>query len=72
MSERHLARLFRAHAGVTLLHYQRRLRVAQAERLLEGERMTVEHAAELAGFGSARDLRRAWRRHAAGTPSGRR
>jgi transcriptional regulator GlxA family with amidase domain len=33
--------------------------------------MTVEHAAELAGFGSARDLRRVWRRHADGTPSGR-
>jgi methylphosphotriester-DNA--protein-cysteine methyltransferase len=33
--------------------------------------VSVESAAELAGFGSARDLRRAWRRHAAGTPSGR-
>jgi transcriptional regulator GlxA family with amidase domain len=31
--------------------------------------MTVERAAELTGFGAARDLRRAWRRHAGGTPS---
>jgi transcriptional regulator GlxA family with amidase domain len=71
VSERHLARLFREHAGVSIGHYQRQLRVAQAERLLRDSRMTVEHAAELAGFGSARDLRRSWHRHAAGTPSGR-
>ena len=71
VSERHLARLFREHAGVSVGEYQRRLRVAQVQRLLQDERMTVEHAAELAGFGSARDMRRAWRRHAGGTPSGR-
>jgi transcriptional regulator GlxA family with amidase domain len=71
VSERHLARLFREHAGVSIGHYQRRLRVAHAQRLLRDGRMTVEHAAELAGFGSARDLRRVWRRHADGTPSGR-
>jgi transcriptional regulator GlxA family with amidase domain len=71
VSERHLARLFRAHAGVSIGHYQRRLRVAQAQRLLRDRRVTVERAAELAGFGSARDLRRAWRQHADGTPSGR-
>lgn len=71
VSERHLARLFRQHAGVTLGRYQQRLRVAQAQRLLRDARVTVERAAELAGFGSARDLRRAWRRHAEGTPSGR-
>jgi transcriptional regulator GlxA family with amidase domain len=71
VSERHLARLFREHAGVSIGHYQRRLRVAHAQRLLRDGRMTVEHAAELAGFASARDLRRVWRRHAAGTPSGR-
>jgi transcriptional regulator GlxA family with amidase domain len=71
VSERHLSRLFRAHAGVSIARYQRGLRVAHARRLLEDARMTVEHAAELAGFGSARDLRRAWRHHAVGTPSGR-
>jgi transcriptional regulator GlxA family with amidase domain len=71
VSERHLARLFREHAGVTLGEYQRRLQVAHAQRLLGDSRMTVERAAELAGFGSARDMRRAWRRHAGGTPSGR-
>ena len=71
VSERHLARLFREHAGVSIGEYQRGLRVAQAQRLLQDDRMTVERAAELAGFGSARDMRRAWRRHAGGTPSGR-
>jgi transcriptional regulator GlxA family with amidase domain len=45
--------------------------VAQAQRLLQDEQMTIERVAELAGFGSARDLRRAWRRHAGGTPSAR-
>jgi transcriptional regulator GlxA family with amidase domain len=71
VSERHLARLFHQYAGVSVGEYQRRLRVAHAQRLLQDARMTVEHAAELAGFGSARDMRRAWRRHAGGTPSGR-
>jgi len=71
VSERHLARLFRQHAGVSVGDYQRRLRVAHVQRLLRDPRMTVERAAELAGFGSARDMRRAWRRHAGGTPSGR-
>jgi transcriptional regulator GlxA family with amidase domain len=71
VSERHLARLFRAHAGLSVGSYQRGLRVAQARRLLEDPQISVERAAELAGFGSARDLRRAWRRHAPGTPSGR-
>jgi transcriptional regulator GlxA family with amidase domain len=69
VSERHLARLFRSHAGVSIGDYHRRLRVAHAQRLLQSAVMTVERAAELAGFGSARDLRRAWRHHASGTPS---
>lgn len=71
VSERHLARLFRLHAGTSVGDYQAGLRVAHARRLLEGDHVTVERAAEEAGFGSARDLRRAWRRHAGGTPSGR-
>jgi transcriptional regulator GlxA family with amidase domain len=71
VSARHLARLFRAHAGVAVGEYQGALRVAQARRLLQDGGTTVERAAELAGFGSARDLRRAWRRHVGGTPSGR-
>ena len=66
-----MARLFREHAGASVGECQRRLRVAHAQRLLQDARMTVERGAELAGFGSARDMRRAWRRHAGGTPSGR-
>jgi transcriptional regulator GlxA family with amidase domain len=71
VSERHLSRLFRAPAGTSPAGYQRGLRVAQAQRLLQDAGLSVERAAELAGFGSARDLRRAWRRHVGGTPSGR-
>jgi transcriptional regulator GlxA family with amidase domain len=70
VSERHLSRLFRAHAGTSLLDYQRGLRVDHARRLLADAGLSVERAAELSGFGSARDLRRAWRRHVGGTPSG--
>ena len=52
-----MARLFREHAGASVGEYQRRLRVAHAQRLLQDARMTVERGAELAGFGSARDMR---------------
>jgi transcriptional regulator GlxA family with amidase domain len=69
VSERHLTRLFRAHAGLSIADYQRRLRVARAQRLLQDGQLTIERVAELAGFGSARDLRRAWQRHGGGTPS---
>ncbi len=70
-SERHLERLFRAHAGVSVGQYCGKLRVALARQHLEHAGRTVEQAAEEAGFGSARDLRRAWRRHLGTTPTGR-
>jgi transcriptional regulator GlxA family with amidase domain len=38
------------------------MRVALARELLTGSRLDIETVAERAGFGSARQLRRAWSR----------
>jgi transcriptional regulator GlxA family with amidase domain len=63
VSPRHLSRLFAEHAGVTILAYQQSLRVARAEQLLARADLTIERVAEQAGFASARDFRRVWRRY---------
>jgi transcriptional regulator GlxA family with amidase domain len=63
VSARHLSRLFAEHAGITILAYQQRLRVARAQQLLERQELTIERVAEQAGFASARDFRRVWRRY---------
>ncbi|MFP3183011.1 MAG: helix-turn-helix domain-containing protein [Paraburkholderia sp.] len=63
VSARHLSRLFAEHAGVTILAYQQGLRVARAHQLLERPALTLERVAEQAGFASARDFRRVWRRY---------
>ena len=61
-SVRNLTRLFRQHAGTSIVDYQQRIRVAQARQLLKNPSHTVEHVAELVGFGSARSLRRVFAR----------
>lgn len=61
-SPRHLSRLFREHAGMTVPDYVNRLRVGLARRLIENSRLDMEAVAERAGFGSTRQLRRAWGR----------
>jgi len=68
-SPRHLTRLFIGHAGIAPLQYLRRIRLAVAQTaLLSGRNVT--QAAEMAGFSSDTQLRRAWRQFAvAGTPS---
>jgi transcriptional regulator GlxA family with amidase domain len=67
-SDRHLSRLFRQHAGMSITDYRNRLRATLAHELLSQTRMDVEQAAERAGFGSTRQLRRAWRRLYGSTP----
>ena len=68
-SPRHLTRLFLDHAGTAPLEYLRRIRLAVAQAALESGR-NVTQAAELAGFSSDTQLRRAWRQFGAGgTPS---
>ena len=60
-STRHLTRLFVEHAGVPPLDYLRRIRLAVAQAALQSGR-NVTQAAELAGFSSDTQLRRAWHR----------
>ena len=68
-SPRHLTRLFTEHAGVAPLHYLRGIRLALAQQALSTGK-NVQQAADIAGFNSDTQLRRAW--HAGcrpGTPS---
>lgn len=59
-SSRHLTRLFIEHTGLTPLQYLRSVRVALAEMSLRAGH-SVTRAAELSGFRSDTQLRRAWR-----------
>lgn len=68
-SPRHLSRLFREHAGMTVPDYVNRLRVGLARRMIENSRLDMEAVAERAGFGSTRQLRRAWGRFFDAPPS---
>ena len=61
-SPRNLSRLFNEHAGMSVTEYVNRMRVAVARELVAGSRQDMESVAERAGFGSSRQLRRAWRR----------
>ncbi len=67
-SPRHLSRLFNEHAGMSLPDYINRLRVSLARELLQTTRLDMERVAERSGFGSARQLRRAWSRSHELTP----
>lgn len=66
-TERHLLRLFIDHAGVSPLHYLRLIRLERARQALECG-ASVTHAAEVAGFRSGLQLRRAWTGHWGGSP----
>ncbi len=61
-SSRHLARLFQEYAGMSVTNYKNSLRVALARELLSQTSLDMERVAERAGFGSTRQLRRAWGR----------
>lgn len=68
-SPRHLTRLFVEHAQVAPLAYLRQIRLAVAQSALRSGH-NVTQAAEMAGFSSDTQLRRAWKQFgAAGTPS---
>jgi transcriptional regulator GlxA family with amidase domain len=66
-TERHLLRLFVDHAGVSPLHYLRLIRLERARQSLE-RGASLTRAAELAGFRSGLQLRRAWGRQWGGSP----
>ena len=66
-TERHLLRLFIEHAGVSPLHYLRLIRLERARQALEYG-ASVTRAADVAGFRSGLQLRRAWSRQWGGSP----
>jgi transcriptional regulator GlxA family with amidase domain len=66
-TERHLLRLFTEHAGVSPLQYLQAIRLERARQALE-HGTNVTQAAEVAGFRSDLQLRRAWSRHWGGSP----
>jgi transcriptional regulator GlxA family with amidase domain len=61
-SPRHLTRLFLTHAGVAPQQYVRQIRLAVAQSALRSG-LGVSQAAEMAGFSSDTQLRRAWHRN---------
>jgi len=67
VTERHLARLFAAHAGISPLAWLRSIRLERA-RLALAHGASVTRAAEQAGFSSDLQLRRAWSGRLVGTP----
>jgi transcriptional regulator GlxA family with amidase domain len=67
VTERHLLRLFLEHTGVSPLHYLQSIRLEWARQSIE-HGASVMHAAEVAGFRSGLQLRRAWNRQWGGSP----
>jgi transcriptional regulator GlxA family with amidase domain len=61
-SERSLSRHFSEQAGMSVIDFVNRARIALARQILEDPRMDMEQVAERCGFRSSRQLRRAWRR----------
>ena len=61
-SSRHLTRLFQEYSGMSITDYKNRLKVALARELISQTSLDMEQVAERSGFGSARQLRRAWRK----------
>ena len=68
-SPRHLSRLFGLHSGLSVSGYVSAIRVAAARNLIAEQRLDIETVAERSGFGSARQLRRAWRQFYPDPPS---
>ena len=66
---RHLARLFAEHAQCSPLDYVQLIRVALARELVSQSSLDLERVAEKAGFASAHQLRRVWRRWESTPPS---
>jgi transcriptional regulator GlxA family with amidase domain len=69
VGERHLARLFRAHAGTSPGTYIRSLRVAASRQMVRHTRLSMEQIATACGFQSSEQMRRAWKRLGQPVPS---
>ncbi|MET0499267.1 MAG: helix-turn-helix domain-containing protein [Steroidobacteraceae bacterium] len=71
-SPRNLTRLFAEHAGCSPLDYVQRLRIALARELVTHSELDLEHVAQRAGFTSAHQMRRVWRRWESRSPTAHR
>lgn len=71
-SPRNLSRLFAEHAGCSPLDYVQRLRVAVARELVTQSDLDLERVAQRAGFTSAHQMRRVWRRWEPQSPAAHR
>jgi Transcriptional regulator containing an amidase domain and an AraC-type DNA-binding HTH domain len=70
LSAEHLARLFRKETGMTVFGYIEHLRLERARAQLAGSSMTVAAIARAAGFSSASQFCRTFRRVTGDTPLG--
>ena len=61
-SPRNLTRLFNTHVGIPPLTYLRKIRTAAAKELVANSDLSMERVAEMTGFASAEQMRRAWRK----------
>jgi transcriptional regulator GlxA family with amidase domain len=63
MSPRHFSRRFKMAHGMTPAEFVTRLRVEEAQRLIENGAASLKAVAAICGFGDEQALRRAFRRH---------
>ena len=68
-SPRHLTRLFQEHAGISPMTYVRKIRMAAAKEIVRGSQHQLERVAEMVGFSSGEQMRRAWRRFEGTNPA---
>lgn len=66
---RNLTRLFAAHVGLPPLTYIRKIRTAVAKDLMAASDLSLERIAEMVGFKSSEQLRRAWLKFEQTSPS---
>jgi transcriptional regulator GlxA family with amidase domain len=72
MSERHLARLFRAETGTTVAQHVERVRVEAARHLLESSDSGLDAIARRCGFGTVETFHRSFKRRTGITPGAHR
>ncbi len=68
-STRHITRLFKLHAEVSIQAYLTSLRLSLATKFLTSTDWSIERIAEASGFGSTRQFRRVWSAHFSAPPS---
>ncbi len=69
VSPRHLTRLFKNAAGITIKQYKTLVTLTHAKRLMQSTDNTLDTIADKCGFHDARQLRRLWNKHFGISPS---